>query len=49
MDNNEFRTWSRRAADWGVDYRDTLRERPVRPALAPGEVFHAIEVSPPET
>jgi aromatic-L-amino-acid decarboxylase len=25
MDSEEFRKWSRRAADWGVDYRDTLR------------------------
>jgi len=48
MDNDEFRAWSRRAADWGADYRATLRERPVRPALSPGEIFRGIEASPPE-
>ncbi|WP_192178837.1 pyridoxal phosphate-dependent decarboxylase family protein [Mesorhizobium amorphae] len=49
MNNDEFRAWSRRAADWGADYRDTLRERPVRPALSPGAIFRSIEASPPET
>ncbi|CAN7719261.1 pyridoxal phosphate-dependent decarboxylase family protein [Mesorhizobium sp. LjNodule214] len=48
MNNDEFRAWSRRAADWGADYRDTLRERPVRPALSPGAIFRSIEASPPE-
>ncbi|MDX8439548.1 pyridoxal phosphate-dependent decarboxylase family protein [Mesorhizobium australafricanum] len=48
MDNDEFRDWSRRAADWGVDYRAGLRDRPVRPAIAPGEIFRSIETSPPE-
>jgi len=48
MDNEEFRDWSRRAADWGVDYRAGLRDRPVRPAIAPGEIFRSVEASPPE-
>jgi aromatic-L-amino-acid decarboxylase len=48
MNNDEFRGWSRRAADWGVDYRAGLRDRPVRPAIAPGEIFRSIEASPPE-
>src|SRR5690349_16369904 len=48
MDNEEFRDWSRRAADWGADYRAGLRDRPVRPAIAPGEIFRSIEASPPE-
>ncbi len=48
MDNEEFRDWSRRAADWGVDYRAGLRDRPVRPAIAPGEILRSIEASPPE-
>lgn len=30
MDGDEFRNWSRRAADWGADYRASLRGRPVR-------------------
>ncbi|MEZ2330793.1 aspartate aminotransferase family protein [Mesorhizobium sp. RCC_202] len=49
MDSKEFRDWSRRAADWGVDYRAGLRDRPVRPAIAPGDIFRSIEASPPET
>ena len=49
MDDEEFRDWSRRAADWGADYRANLRGRPVRPAIAPGEIFRSIEASPPET
>ncbi len=48
MDGNEFRDWSIRAAEWGADYRETLRDRPVRPRTEPGEIFRAIEPSPPE-
>ncbi|RWK73909.1 MAG: aspartate aminotransferase family protein, partial [Mesorhizobium sp.] len=48
MNSNEFREWSLRAAEWGADYRSTLRERPVRPLVEPGEIFRSIDVSPPE-
>ncbi|PDQ20932.1 aspartate aminotransferase family protein, partial [Mesorhizobium sanjuanii] len=48
MNKDDFRQWSRRAADWGADYRDTLRERPVRPLVEPGDIFRSIEASPPE-
>ncbi|RUV46787.1 aspartate aminotransferase family protein, partial [Mesorhizobium sp. M7A.F.Ca.MR.228.00.0.0] len=48
MNNDDFRQWSRRAADWGADYRNTLRDRPVRPLVEPGDIFRGIEVSPPE-
>ncbi|UVK45504.1 aspartate aminotransferase family protein [Mesorhizobium sp. AR07] len=48
MNNDDFRQWSRRAADWGADYRNTLRERPVRPLVEPGDIFRNIEASPPE-
>lgn len=48
MNKDDFRQWSRRAADWGADYRDTLRERPVRPLVEPGDIFRSIESSPPE-
>ncbi|RWP18640.1 MAG: aspartate aminotransferase family protein [Mesorhizobium sp.] len=48
MNSNEFREWSLRAAEWGADYRSTLRERPVRPLVEPGEISRSIEVSPPE-
>lgn len=48
MDSNEFRDWSLRAAEWGADYRASLRDRPVRPPIQPGAVFDSIEASPPE-
>jgi len=48
MDDKAFRDWSRRAADWGADYRESLPERPVRPRIEPGAVFHSIEAVPPE-
>ncbi|MER8503350.1 MULTISPECIES: pyridoxal-dependent decarboxylase [unclassified Mesorhizobium] len=48
MNSNEFREWSLRAAEWGADYRDSLRERPVRPFVEPGEIFKSIDVAPPE-
>lgn len=49
MDQDEFRAWSRRAAEWGADYRATLRERPVRARTRPGEVAATIAASPPES
>ena len=48
MDKDTFETWSRRAADWGVAYREGLAERPVRAQTAPGDIYHAIPASPPE-
>ena len=48
MDRDEFRHWSLKAADWGVDYRSTLRERPVRARTTPGEIARRIAASPPE-
>jgi aromatic-L-amino-acid decarboxylase len=48
MDNNEFRAWSKRAAEWGADYRDTLRDRPVRAQTRPGAISRQIADHPPE-
>lgn len=48
LDSDSFRHWSRRAADWGVDYRETVRERPVRAQVSPGEIIAKIGRSPPE-
>lgn len=48
MDAGEFRHWSAKAAEWGADYRETIRERPVRPVLMPGETGSKIPASPPE-
>lgn len=48
MDENAFRHWSRKAADWGVDYRASLRDLPVRAQTNAGAIFKAIPVSPPD-
>ena len=48
MDLAEFTTWSKRIADWSADYLRSLRDRPVRPRTAPGDVIAALPVSPPE-
>ncbi|AYG57408.1 pyridoxal phosphate-dependent decarboxylase family protein [Rhizobium jaguaris] len=49
MDWEEFRRWSEKAADWGADYRASLRDRPVRAQMAPGEIAAHIADSPPES
>ncbi|PHP65847.1 aspartate aminotransferase family protein [Zhengella mangrovi] len=48
MTPEDFRSWSRKAADWGADYRDTLRDRPVRAKTAPGDIAAQLPPSPPE-
>lgn len=45
---NDFRRWSLKAAEWGADYRATLRDRPVRAQSQPGEIAGKIAPSPPE-
>jgi aromatic-L-amino-acid decarboxylase len=49
MDSEEFRHWSQKAADWGVDYRKGLRDRPVRAQTKPGDIIRQIEEAAPET
>ncbi|MFN8594469.1 MAG: pyridoxal-dependent decarboxylase, partial [Thermomicrobiales bacterium] len=48
MDHEEFRRWSTIAAEWGADYRATLRDRPVRAQTAPGGIAARIAPHPPE-
>ncbi|AMS42635.1 pyridoxal phosphate-dependent decarboxylase family protein [Aminobacter aminovorans] len=48
MHSEAFRHWSQKAAEWGADYRDGLRDLPVRPRLEPGQVLNTIAASPPE-
>ena len=48
MDLGQFGTWSKRIADWSVEYLSTLRDRPVRPRVAPGDVLHRLPETPPE-
>ena len=49
MNWDEFRQWSEKAANWGADYRASLRGRPVRAKMAPGEISAHIADSPPVT
>ena len=49
MNWEEFRHWSEKAAGWGADYRESLRDRPVRAQTAPGEISAHIADSPPES
>ncbi len=44
----DFRTWAHRAADWGGDYLETIRDRPVRAQTAPGDIARQLPPSPPE-
>ena len=48
MTPEDFRKWSRKAADWGADYREGLRDKPVRAMTAPGEIAARIPDTPPE-
>ena len=49
MNWEEFRHWSEKAANWGADYRASLRDRPVRAQTAPGEISAHIADSAPES
>jgi aromatic-L-amino-acid/L-tryptophan decarboxylase len=48
LNEGQFRSWSRRAAEWGADYRASLHDRPVRAQTAPGEILAGIAAHPPE-
>ena len=48
MDLQAFRTWSRRATDWSVDYMAGLRGRPVRAPVQPGDIAARLPEAPPE-
>lgn len=49
MDFSELAEWQKRAADWARAYHDSLRDRPVRPALAPGDFLAKIDGPVPES
>ena len=48
MDWKRFAQHARDIADWGADYHETLRDRPVRAQTKPGSVFDALPATPPE-
>lgn len=49
MNWDEFEDWSHRAATWGADYHKSLRDRPVRAQVAPGDTLKQLADSAPET
>ena len=49
MDNDDFRHWSHKTADWAADYRAGLHERPVRAPLTQGATSKALPMSAPES
>lgn len=49
MDSDAFRHWSTVAATWGADYRERIREYPVRAQTAPGDIAAHIPDAPPES
>lgn len=48
MNHDDLNHWSKRAADWALDYHKGLRERPVRPDVEPGEIAAKLPASAPE-
>jgi aromatic-L-amino-acid decarboxylase len=48
IDTEEFRAAAHRAVDWVADYLDTVRERPVLPAVKPGDIRRTLPAMPPE-
>ncbi len=48
MDDNQFRTFGGKAVDFAARYRATLRDRPVRAQVRPGEVAARLPAHPPE-
>ncbi len=48
MDWDEYKIWGKKGIDWGSDYRDNLRNLPVRSQIRPGEIFSSLPKEPPE-
>ncbi len=48
MDNAQFRRYGHEFVDWLADYFETIESRPVRAAVAPGEVASRLPSDPPE-
>ncbi|WP_439156500.1 pyridoxal-dependent decarboxylase, partial [Yoonia sp.] len=48
MTHDELLEWSRRAAEWALDYHKGLRDRPVRAQTAYGTTAARLPAAPPE-
>ncbi|MGI9373047.1 MAG: pyridoxal phosphate-dependent decarboxylase family protein [Hyphomicrobiales bacterium] len=44
----DFRKWASHVVDWSTDYFETLRDRPVRPNISPGNIADQLPKVPPE-
>lgn len=48
MNWDDFARWGQHIADWGQRYHQGLRDRPVRPNVAPGAIAAQLPPTPPE-
>ncbi|SFL32047.1 pyridoxal phosphate-dependent decarboxylase family protein [Shimia haliotis] len=48
MDWSDFARWGARISDWAKTYHETIRTRPVRAQVAPGEILAALPETPPQ-
>ncbi|MCW8843280.1 MAG: PLP-dependent decarboxylase [Rhodobacteraceae bacterium] len=45
---SEFATWGTRISNWAREYHETLRDRPVRAQVAPGDILAQLPTAPPQ-
>jgi len=48
MNWDDFADWSQKAARWGAEYHKTLRDRPGRAQVGPGDTLAQLPDAPPE-
>ena len=49
MNWDDFASWGARISDWAKGYHRTLRDRPVRAQVAPGDILAQLPTAPPQT
>jgi len=47
MENDSFREWAHRLADWMADYYSTIEQLPVKSSVKPGEILGQLPDLPP--
>ena len=48
MNWSDFAAWGARISDWARGYHETLRDRPVRAQVAPGDILRQLPAEPPQ-
>ena len=48
MNWDDFASWGARISDWAKGYHRTLRDRPVRAQVAPGDILAQLPTAPPQ-